>query len=151
MVENRSFLDTIAATILHCQEALPHEQLVIVPNKRSIRILQKKIAQQANRGLILPVILTVNDFVESLSPLRLIPREELLLHLFDLARKTEIEKGDFSSFLNWAPAFLSEINELDLQLIDGNAIYTQLHEYKELDLTFLKENSSDFQKKYLEF
>lgn len=151
MVENRSFLDTIATTILHCQEALPLEQLVIVPNQRSIRILQKKIAEQAGRGLILPIILTVNDFIESLSPLRSIPQEELLLHLFNLSRKTGIEKGDFSSFLNWAPAFLHEINELDLQLIDGNAIYTRLHEYKELDLTFLKENSSDFQNKYLYF
>lgn len=152
MTDRYTFLGELASNILLMEAISPKDVLVILPNKRAKRVLQKKIAQQISTPQFSPQILSINEFFESLSPIKSVSKEELLLHLYSIFISLDSFKEEsFQTFLSWAPTFLSDINEIDLQLAEAEQIYSNLSEIKELETTFMKGELSDFQNKYLHF
>lgn len=152
MTDRYTFLGELASNILQHDAVSPKDVLIILPNKRAKRVLQKHIAQRISTPQFSPQILSINEFFESLSPLKSITKEELLLHLYSIfVTLDSFQEESFQTFLTWAPTFLSDINEIDLQLADASQIYSNLSEIKELETTFLKGELSEFQNKYLHF
>ncbi len=152
MYEITTFLRDLASQIVQ-NKAIPLEKnLIILPNKRAKRVLQKEIALLIDQPCFSPTILTINEFIESLSPLKSIPKEELLLALFDSYIALDSFKEEtFQRFLSWGSIFLSDINEIDLQLADASLIFTNLAEAKEIETSFLKETLTENQISYLQF
>ena len=152
MTDRYTFLGELASNILQKDAVSPKDVLIILPNKRAKRVLQKNISQRISTPQFSPQIVSINEFIESLSPLKTISKEELLLHLYTIFLSFDAFKEEsFQTFLTWAPTFLSDINEIDLQLADASQIFSNLSEIKELETTFLKGELSDFQNKYLHF
>jgi len=152
MTDRYTFLGELATNILQQEAVSPKDVLVILPNKRAKRVLQKHIAQRITTPQFSPQILSINEFFESLSSIKAISNEELLLHLYSIFITLDsFQEESFQTFLTWAPTFLSDINEIDLQLADAAQIYSNLSEIKELETTFLKGELSDFQNRYLQF
>ena len=152
MTDRYTFLGELASNILQKEAVSPKDVLIILPNKRAKRVLQKNIAQRITTPQFSPQILSINEFFESLSLLKAISKEELLLHLYSIFITFDSFKEEsFHTFLTWAPTFLSDINEIDLQLADASQIFSNLSEIKELETTFLKGELSDFQNRYLHF
>jgi CRISPR/Cas system-associated exonuclease Cas4 (RecB family) len=152
MQKNPTFLGELASKIIE-NNAIPLEKiLVILPNKRAKRVLQKEIALLINKPHFSPTILTISEFIESLSPFKAISKEELLLQLYDCFISLDSFKEEtFQKFLSWGPIFLSDINEIDLQLAPTEHIFVNLSEAKEIDTSFLKGELSDNQIIYLRF
>lgn len=152
MTDRYTFLGELASNLLQQETVSLKDVLIILPNKRAKRVLQKQIAQRISIPQFSPQILSINEFFESLSPIKSTSKEELLLHLYSIFITFDAFKEEsFQTFLTWAPTFLSDINEIDLQLADASQIYSNLSEIKELETTFLKGDLSDFQNKYLHF
>lgn len=152
-MQNKStFLGELALKITE-NDAIPLEKiLVILPNKRAKRVLQKEIANLITRPHFSPTILTISEFIESLSPYKVISKEELLLQLYDCFISLDSFKEEpFQKFLSWGPIFLSDINEIDLQLAPAEDILVNLSEAKEIETSFLKGDLSENQKTYLCF
>jgi len=147
-----SFLAQLAEKIAANSEVPLENTIIVVPNKRAQRKLLRELALHYTKPVFAPNILSVNEFIESLSSLKKIDNNELLMRLFDIYKKKDPEKNDdFAAFLAWAPLFLSDINEIDLNLADANAAFTNLSKIKELDTLFGKENITEAQRKYLSF
>jgi len=126
--------------------------MVVVPNKRAKRELLRELALHFNKPVFAPNIISVNEFIESLSSLKKIENDELLIRLFEVYKKKNPEKNDdFADFLAWAPLFLQDINEIDLHLANATSIFSNLSEIKTLETSFGKEHLTEMQRKYLEF
>ncbi len=147
-----SFLNKVVELILGEQNIATEEWTVVLPNRRAVRFIQQIIAKQITAPIFSPTFLTINDFMEQHSELSLLPEEELLCYLYQ--SYCEVMKGDahdFKYFLSWAPIFLSDCNEIDRQLANGEAIFSNIHNIKELELVFLNEDGANAKDKYLQF
>jgi len=147
-----SFLAQLAEKIAKNNEIPLEQTVIIVPNKRASRELLRELAWHFNQPVFAPNICTVNEFIESLSFLKKIEQDELLVRLFDVyKKKNAANSDDFITFLAWAPLFLQDINEIDLHLANASAVFSNLAEIKTLETSFGKENLTEAQRKYLAF
>lgn len=152
MYKSQTFLGELASKIVENNTISLEKHLIVLPNKRAKRVLQKNLANLIDKPHFSPTILTINEFIESLSPIKSLKNDELLLLLYETCISFTIFKDvSFQKFLAWGPIFLSDINEIDLQLAPAEQIFVNLSEAKELETTFLKGELSDLQKSYLTF
>ncbi|MDR1346634.1 MAG: PD-(D/E)XK nuclease family protein [Bacteroidales bacterium] len=113
------------------------DTLVAVPNKRAKRMIQLELAKQLQKTFFSPAIFSIDEFVHELSPYKNLSDIELQIELYNLCRKQNFPRcADFIQFLSWAPAFLSDINEIDMQLTDPQAIFTNILQIKEIEEAF---------------
>jgi len=147
-----SFLTQLAEKIAKNSEIPLESTVVVVPNKRAKRKLLHELASHFTKPIFAPNVLSVSEFIESLSFLKKIENDELLMRLFEVYKKKNLEKSDdFVTFLAWAPLFLNDINEIDFHLADATTIFSNLSEIKTLETSFGKENFTETQRKYLHF
>jgi len=147
-----SFLSYLAENIANQNNTPLESTVVVVPNKRAKRELLGELALRFTQPVFAPNIVSVNEFIESLSSLKKIENDELIIRLYEVYKKKNAEKSDdFTAFLTWAPLFLQDINEIDLHLTESSAIFTNLAEIKTLETSFGKEHLTEMQRKYLEF
>jgi len=147
-----TFLTLLAEKIANNKEIPLENTIVVVPNKRARRELLRKLALYFTKPVFAPNILSVNEFIESLSSLKKIDGDELLVRFFEIYKKKNPEKNDdFSGFLTWATLFLNDINEIDFHLADATVVFTNLSEIKTLETSFGKEHLTDAQRIYLHF
>ncbi|MCL2290683.1 MAG: PD-(D/E)XK nuclease family protein [Bacteroidetes bacterium] len=151
-----SFLTHLAQKIAENSETPLENTIIILPNKRTKRELLRELASHFTKPVFAPNIISVNEFIESLSSLKKIDNDELLMRLFEIYKKKNaaVETDNYPSlqtFLTWAPIFLQDINEIDLHLADATSVFSNLSEVKTLETSFGKENLTEAQSKYLHF
>lgn len=128
------------------------ETVIILPSRRSGRLLLKELARHIGRPFFAPEIVTIDDFIESLSRKKKLPEQELLIRLFSVYRGLDhAREKTFHSFSSWGHTFLQDINDIDMQLADAGAIFGNLKELKELETSFGKEKLTANQEKYIRF
>ncbi|HOS58281.1 MAG TPA: PD-(D/E)XK nuclease family protein [Bacteroidales bacterium] len=146
-----SFLAEITDIILQEEHKL-EDTLIVIPNQRAKRVLQKILSQKIAKTSFLPQILTINELVNTLSLLKITDENQLLLSLYNSCQEfSDLNTKDFSAFLSWGALFLKDINEIDLYLLDATEVFTNLANIKELETSFLNESLSKNQEKYLRF
>lgn len=126
---------------------------VVLPNRRAGLFLKKEIATSVHAPVWSPSVFSVEDFVFSLTDLQPADNAELLLALFRIVKASKGHEEDrFDEFCKWAPALLSDFNEVDMWMADPKALFTNLADIKEIESWSLGEETlTDFQKKYLHF
>ena len=146
------FLSQLADKIIEKKECSFENTLVILPNKRAGRVLQRSLSQKLNKTHFSPTIVSINEFVSSLSVYKKLSKDELLLKLYEVYSKFNIKDNDtFDTFLSWGTVFLSDINEIDLQLVDAKEVFINLADIKILETSFGNGELTENQKKYLNF
>ncbi|MDR2980510.1 MAG: PD-(D/E)XK nuclease family protein [Bacteroidales bacterium] len=145
------FLEKLAKQLVNNHDDFSRIAIVL-PGRRAGRILLKYIAIERKKTFFAPTIFTIDEFIESLSSRKKVSDEELLKRLYVIYKETAYSNDKtFSMFYPWAETFLQDINEVDLQLADAQAIFSNLSEIKELEISFAKQELSDNQRKYLAF
>jgi CRISPR/Cas system-associated exonuclease Cas4 (RecB family) len=147
------FLTELARHITENQQDIPLQNtVVILPNKRAKRLLLKELSLQINKPFFSPHLFDINDFIESLSPLKKTDNMQLYLMLYHLYRQNEEMKShDFHTFLSWGKVFLQDINDIDLQMVDAALVFQNLTDIKELEIYFGKETLTANQEYYVRF
>lgn len=147
-----SFISNTAKYILE-NYSPANKVCVVLPNRRAGLFLKKEIASSISTPIWSPAIFSVEDFVFSLTDLQPADNAELLLALFRIVRSSKGHEEDrFDEFCKWAPALLSDFNEVDMWMADPKALFTNLADIKEIESWSLGEETlTDFQKKYLHF
>ncbi|MDL2312951.1 PD-(D/E)XK nuclease family protein [Bacteroidales bacterium OttesenSCG-928-B11] len=146
-----TFLEKLARQILQ-QNCDFTKTAIVLPGRRAGRVLLKQMSEQKQQIIFTPAIFTINDFIKSFSPFELAPEEELLKMTFEIYKSTSYgEEKSFDMFYPWGETFLRDINEIDMQLADAKAIFANLSEIKELDISFAQQELSENQRKYLDF
>lgn len=146
-----SFLSQLAHHVIDCKSIDYQNVAIIVPNQRAQQGLYLEMSSLLSEPILAPTVLSFDDLIQSLSPLQSIDSSEQLIELFHVYRQCAFCTDDaFVNFMNWAGAFLHDINDIDQYLCDADQIYSNLANIKELDF-FGQSNLSNNQRKYLDF
>ena len=148
----QTFLDQVANEVLKTGGNDFSSTCIVLPNRRA-GVFFKEALSRASKGAIwAPKVLSIEDFVFSLSGQVKVDRTNLLFIFYEVYQKQITDPQSLELFANWAPKFLSDVNEVDLNLIDAQDIYAQLYSVERI-ARWNPENSepTDFQKKHLKF
>ena len=147
-----TFLQQLAGTILQHSDIPLKDTLIVLPNKRARRMLQKELAAGISQPCFSPTIFSIDEFIHKLSDYTLSDDIELLHILFQAYQQFDHAKSEkLASFLSWAETFIHDISEIDMQLADASMIFGNLSDIKELETVFGRETLSPNQQRYLKF
>lgn len=146
-----NFLSQLAEKIIDDNRIEYQDIAIILPNKRAQKKFYGELASKIAHPIFPPVVFSVDEFIRSISPIRLLSTSELLIELYEVYGKFEIAKRQsFQDFLSWGKVFLQDISEIDLHLASAQDIFSNLSDIKELE-SFGKEQLSQKQMEYLAF
>ena len=135
-----SFLTELSQHVL--ASGIPLEDtLFVLPNRRAQRMLLKTLAEEAGKPIFAPKVCSIDEFVGELSPLQKISKMELWVKLFVCYRQMRPDEPvDFDDIQTWAPSFLKDISEIDMQMEDGRSLFHDLAEAKSFEIPFGQED-----------
>ncbi len=101
----------------------------VLPNRRARLFLQKELTQIVQGPLILPEMISIDDFVASISTL--MPATELqqqqALYQSYCATTTSKPPDTFETFLGWSAALLRDLNTMDQYTLDRKPFFAYLN------------------------
>ena len=148
----KTFLEDIAQELLKGGENDFSKTCIVLPNRRAGVFLRDAISRQSNKAIWAPTVLSIEDFVFSLSDLAKADQTTLLFSFYEVYRQSVSDPQTIELFANWAPTFLSDVNELDLNLIDAEDIFAQLYSVERIARWNPETGQpTDFQQKHLDF
>ena len=116
------------------------KSVFILPNKRSGYHLKKTLSKVVSKTIFSPKIVSIENFIEELSELKLLSNTELIFEFYsiylNITPKDKQEK--FEDFIKWSRILIQDFN-----IIDKEIIQTVHH------LIFMKANIFEFINSYL--
>lgn len=125
----------------------------ILPSKRAGTFLKDILSHAVEQTIFAPDILSIEEFVESLSELSYAGNTELLFEFYQVYKKLtpEPDQETFDQFSKWGQLLLQDFNEIDRYLIDPDYIFDYLKSIKEINHWSLSEEQTPYIKNYLAF
>ena len=125
----------------------------ILPNKRAGIFLKHTLHKVTYKTIFSPEIISIEEFVETLSQLKKVSNSELLFEFYStylqLTKKNEADT--FESFSKWAQILLQDFNEIDRYLVPQEKIFYYLSAIQDIEHWSLEGNKTEFVKNYLSF
>jgi len=148
----KTFLEDIAEELLKGGGNDFSKTCIVLPNRRAGVFLRDAISRQSNKAIWAPTVLSIEDFVFSLSDFVKADQTTLLFSFYEVYRQSVTDPQTIELFANWAPTFLSDVNELDLNLINAEDIFAQLYSVERIARWNPETGQpTDFQQKHLDF
>jgi ATP-dependent helicase/nuclease subunit B len=147
-----SFLKEVINNIQ--EEGLDISELTFVlPSKRAGTFLKDILSQSVAKTIFAPEILSIEEFVESISELNYATNTELLFEFYKVYRALtpEPQQETFDQFSKWGQLLLQDFNEIDRYLIEPDHIFDYLKSIKELNHWSLSEEQTSYIQNYLAF
>jgi len=146
------FLKEITDKIINRGEDIS-SSIFILPSKRAAGFLKKYLSRSINATIFAPIIFSIEEFIEELSGLQIIAKEELLIKSYQSYLQTSSfkEKEDFVSYASWAITLLGDFSEIDRHLVPPALFFNYLSEIKTLEKWGVKDKQTPLIKKYLSF
>lgn len=147
-----SFIEEVIADLQ--KKDVDFSQLTfILPSKRAGVFLTYHLSKALHITIFAPEIISIEEFVESLTDLKYCSNTELLFEFYavylKITPKDQIEP--FDSFSKWAQLLLQDFNEIDRYLIPTNHIFDYLKAIKELNHWSLAQEQTESVKNYIVF
>lgn len=108
---------------------------IVFPTRRAALFFRKELAKHLSKPVFAPEILSINDFVDILSPVKTSDNINLLFQLFKSYRK-EYPNESFHHYFHWGEMMLRDFNEMDLECTDTEKLFAAIHELKEIETRF---------------
>lgn len=109
--------------------------IFIFPNRRPIAFFRKNLAELHARSgngapLLLPEMLTINDFFAKVTGKRAGDRISLTVALYDCYRKVSGTSKTLDEFVCWGNAILGDFDEVDKYLCDAERLFSNISDLK---------------------
>lgn len=144
------FLEFVVSEILsENQHNSIHQLTIVVPSERSKWNFKQQLIRSSNSPFILPEIITIQDYFNSISNLFPISNMEAKFILFNEALKLD---GDlnFKEFQIQSSHLLKSFNDVERNLINHKTLFNELNNISEIDNWSLNEkNLSVNQENYI--
>lgn len=149
----KPFLAQIAQYVHDNFPESPEGLCIVLPNKRGALFLKDHLAKVYQKTIWSPDIISAEDLITELSGLQTMEDVDLICKLYESYKAVYTEKAEpFESFAKWGHLILQDFNEIDRYLADGVALYSNLHQVKEIENWSLgQEDLTEFQVNYLDF
>ncbi len=136
MMEKKSFLYRIAERFWQEKGEEVSKLCFVFPNRRAGLFFRKHLAELAGRPIFSPQILTINQLFQQRSTLQLADNIDLLFRLYKVYTTEQHSTESFDDFLFWGRMMLGDFNEIDQHLVDAQALFSNLHDLKEIEQHF---------------
>lgn len=119
----------------------------VFPNRRSMVFFRKYLAEAAGdpalnaaapgntgavRPVLLPEMLTVNDFFQRLYDRPVTDRITLILELYEVYRSLNPRAEPLDEFVFWADVILGDFADADKYLADPKGLFTNVKEFRDI-------------------
>jgi hypothetical protein len=129
--------------------------IFILPSKRAGIVLKSELSKLLNTTFFAPEILSIEEFVETISNLKAVSNIEQLFIFYNtyLEHTEKKNQETFDTFSKWAQIILQDFNEVDRYLIDPQHIFSYLKAIQEInsDHWSIEKNQTELTKRYLKF
>lgn len=148
------FLEEIVEAVLNQHADSTDEITIVFPNRRAGLFFQKYLAAKITKPIWSPKIVSIEDFIKGLSPLKSADKLELIFELYKVFRKLNKSDEEFDRFFYWGNIMLQDFDELDKFLVDPDLLFKNLAHVKNIEnsLDYLQEDQkkliNDFWKSF---
>ena len=129
------------------------QSIFILPNKRSGFHLKKTLSEVISKTIFSPEIISIENFIEELSELKLLSNTELIFEFYsiylNITPKDKQEK--FEDFIKWSRILIQDFNIIDKEIEDPSQVFDYLKAVKEMDHWSLDSNPTELVKRHLYF
>ncbi|WP_163409998.1 PD-(D/E)XK nuclease family protein [Flavobacterium ajazii] len=151
---NTSFLQKIAASVIHNYSGRLTELTIILPNKRAKVFLIEALKKQTAETILCPNIVSIEDFVQEIAFIRSVDSVELLFEFYEvyLSITEKQNQQPFELFANWAKTLLQDFNEIDRYLLDPSHVLSYLKDIEDIKRWGIEvENKTKLLENYIDF
>ncbi len=148
----QSFLKNVLSE-LYKNEINLSECVFILPNKRAGLFLKETISDTIANSIFSPEILSIDDFITTISGLSKTSNTELLFEFYSVyssATKKE-EKNEFEDFIKWARILLNDFDDIDRELCNSDAVFDYLQAINDINHWSLSDNQTSIVKNHISF
>jgi hypothetical protein len=126
---------------------------LILPSKRAGGFLKNYLRQTAHKTSFAPTIISIEEFIEELSNLKIIDTTELLFKSYNvyLTTNPDQEKDDFETYTSWATTIIGDFNEIDRYLIDPEPFFNYLSSIQDVNHWNVSNEKTPLIENYLKF
>lgn len=130
------FLEQVAAQLYSSHgESLGNHTLVF-PGRRAGIFMMKHLSAAAGKPLWAPRILTINELFAACSDLTVAPAEQLVFELYRIYRQLSGSSETFDNFYFWGEMLLDDFDDIDKNLVDARALFTNISDLHRIDEQF---------------
>ena len=129
------------------------QSIFILPNKRSGFHLKKTLSEVISKTIFSPEIVSIENFIEELSELKLLSNTELIFEFYSIYLNiTPNDKQEkFEDFIKWSRILIQDFNIIDKEIEDPSQVFDYLKAVKEMDHWSLDSNPTELVKRHLYF
>ena len=129
------------------------QSIFILPNKRSGFHLKKTLSEVISKTIFSPEIVSIENFIEELSELKLLSNTELIFEFYSIYLNiTPNDKQEkFEDFIKWSRILIQDFNIIDKEIEDPSKVFDYLKAVKEMDHWSLDSNPTELVKRHLYF
>jgi ATP-dependent helicase/nuclease subunit B len=126
---------------------------LILPSKRAGGFLRNYLRQTTDQTSFAPTIISIEEFIEDLSDLKIIDTTELLFKSYNIYLTTnpDQKKDDFETYTSWATTIIGDFNEIDRYLIDPEPFFNYLSSIQDVNHWYVSSEKTALIENYLKF
>jgi len=147
-----SFLEETIQTIQKDHEDIS-ECILVLPSKRAGGFLKHYLQKHTQKAIFAPKIISIEEYIEELSNLKILPADELLVKSYQAYLTTSgiKEKERFEAYASWSSALLNDFSEIDRYRVPQKAFFDYLSSIKTLEKWGVKNSQTPLIENYLQF
>ena len=148
----QSFLQTVLSELKKNKINLS-DCIFILPNKRAGLFLKEAIGDHINNNIFSPEILSIDNFITSISGLSTISNTELLFEFYSVYKThtKQEEQNEFEEFIKWARILINDFDDIDRELCDAEAVFNYLQAINDINHWSLGEDKTSIVNNYISF
>jgi hypothetical protein len=125
----------------------------VLPNKRAGSFLKHLLASRFDRPTLAPTIVSIEDFVQEVSDLKVISNTELLFHTYQAYRSLDQlqHKDDLETFSGWITPLLADFNEIDRYCLPADELFLNLGRIKAMERWNIEGEPTSMVESHLQF
>ena len=109
--------------------------IVVFSNKRAGLFLKKELTKLIDKPIWSPDIISISDFFNKYSGLRIADNLELLFELYNVYNRV-FPDVKFEEFIAWGNILIKDFNDIDNYLIDAKQLYRLINDFSEIENNF---------------
>jgi ATP-dependent helicase/nuclease subunit B len=126
---------------------------IILPSKRACGFLLNYLKANNQKTNFAPKIISIEEFIEEVSSLKIIDSTELLFESYKVYLKTapNQDKDSFDVYSTWANTLLNDFNEIDRYLIPTKPFFNYLSSIQDINCWYVQHEKTELIENYLKF
>ena len=149
LVMNRTFLDEVAADMLHKLGNDLSRTVVIFPNKRARLFFAESLYRSTRHALWSPSYLTISELFHSYTSLAVTDEIKLVTELHRSYRICTGSEETLDHFYGWGQVMLNDFDDIDKNLANVHDVFRNVKDLHELDdMSYLSESQKQILKRF---